>query len=737
MLRKCIRGWFSFDKGSHLRRISHLLRPLFISCLIVALLSTSMLRVIAAPLPGLTPPSGEPVEVEGSSLDPKLKAHLSELAPGELASVIVVMKPGVNPHPDTATAAGVNQPENVIRSLQAEAVTSQVEINQFLQNDHTPENITNIQHFWVINGFSLQATAAMILDLAARPDVAQVFLEETFQAPAVEPQDTGGWDNLGKINAPAMWALGFRGQGIVVANLDTGVDVTQPELSGQWRGGTNSWYDPYGNHLSPAELPVGCASRGHGTATMGVMVGETVGIAPNAQWIAAKIFDDNCSATTTGILLAFEWVLDPDGNPSTPDAPQVVNSSWGGTTPSCGPQDATGKYIFQPALQTLRAAGILPVFSAGNSGASGDGSSSYPGNYPEAFPVGATDNMDVVASYSARGPNYCVNPPATYPEISAPGSAIYTAGLGNTYTTLNGTSLAAPHAAGSLALLLSAFPEGLSMQQQESALVLSAVDLGDPGPDDSYGYGRLDVLAAYQWLLSHPDPIMISSTLSSTMVTENAGSVSLTLTLNQTSFKTVTVSLAASAGTATAGVDYLIPDPITFEPGDTEKTVSIPILIDLLPEPDEAIKIHLILPDIVIAANPQDITVVIQDDDIQIGFESGDVAVSETDGRILLYITRIGGVSYPAAVDYQVTGGTAVSGVDYLLQNGRVTFAAGETQKPISVILFYDKSPGPNKTLTLELGSPDPISVQFASSAMTLTILNADPWMIMLPLVSR
>ena len=737
MLRKCVREWFNFERESHLRRISHQYHLVFIPIFMVMLVSANILPVTGATLPVMMPSAIRLEGEVGYSLDAKLQARLAEHSPGELISVVVVMKSAGNSQRAVTTTQGTSQSEWVIRSLQAEATTTQAEINQFLQSKRASGKIANIQYFWIVNGFSLQATAEIVQDLAARTDVAKVFLEETFQAPAVDPLTTARWDNLGKINAPALWAMGFTGQGIVVASLDTGVDLSQPELSAQWRGGNNSWYDPYGKHLSPADLPAGCASRGHGTATMGVMVGKTVGVAPNAQWIAVKIFDDDCSATTTGILLGFEWLLDPDHDPSTPDAPQVVNSSWGGTTPSCGPQDPTGLYIFQPALLALRGAGILPVFSAGNSGTSGSGSSTYPGNYPEAFPVGATDSLDTVASYSARGPNYCINPPATYPELTAPGSEIYTAGLESTYATLSGTSFAAPHVAGSLALLLSAFPEGLSIQQQESALVLSAVDLGASGADDSYGYGRLDIMAAYQWLLSHPDPIMLSATLSPSTISESAGSMSLTLNLNQTSFKPITVSFAASSGTATEGIDYVLPDPVTFNPGDTRQTVLIHILSDLQPESDENIKIHMVLPDIVIPASPQELTAVIQDDDIQVGFEIPEKVVSETDGRIFIFLTRMGGVSFPAAIEYQITGDTAVSGVDYQLQNGRVSFAPGETQKPISVILFYDETPGPSKTLSLGLGSPEPISVQFAAASMTLTILNVDPWLIMLPFVSR
>jgi subtilisin family serine protease len=654
-----------------------------------------------------------------------------------MISVIVILKDTPASQQAARAAQGATQAERVIRSLQSQAEAAQQGIQQFLQDNRNSGKIVKEQHFWLINGFSLQATAEVIQALAARPDVIRVFTEETFQAPAVNQSVAAGWDNLGKINAPALWAMGYRGQGMVVASMDTGVDYTHPELAAQWRGGTNSWFDPYGNHPNPADLPSTCASRGHGTATMGVMVGKTVGVAPDAQWIAVKVFDDNCSATTTGIILGFQWLLDPDGNPSTPDAPQVVNSSWGGSNPGCGPTDPTGKYVFQPALQNLRAAGILPVFSAGNSGAQGSDTSTYPGNYLEAFPVGATDSLDTVAPFSSRGPNNCIAPPLTYPELSAPGVSIYTTGVGNTYTTLNGTSFAAPHVAGGLALLLSAFPTGLSVQQQENALVSSALDLGPVGPDDSYGYGRLDVLSAYQWVVGHPDPILVTSTLSPAVIGESGGSVSLNLSLNQASTLPIRVNFTASNGTATEGADYQLPGQVIIDSGAMQQTVTIPILDDFLPETDETIKIHLTLSANAILASPQDVSVVIQDDDIQVGFAVTDQVVNETNGLTFINLNRTGGLSYPAAVDYSFTGGTAVSEVDYLGLPGRITFAAGETLTHISVILLDDKQPGPNKTLTVSLSSPDPVSIHLASSGTTVTILDTGPWLILLPFVTR
>src|SRR6185312_16740699 len=151
-------------------------------------------------------------------------------------------------------------------------------------------------------------------------------------------------------------------------------------------------------------------------------------------------------------------------------------------------------------LASLRAAGILPVFAAGNFGPV-PGSSVSPANNPEAFAVGATDDADVLYPYSSLGPSPCGQP--VYPQLVAPGVGIHTTDLYGFYADPTGTSVAAPHVAGALALLLQAFP-GMPTDRQAAALESSAVDLGPAGADNSYGRGRLDVLAAYQWLGTTP-----------------------------------------------------------------------------------------------------------------------------------------------------------------------------------------------------------------------------------------
>jgi subtilisin family serine protease len=189
--------------------------------------------------------------------------------------------------------------------------------------------------------------------------------------------------------------------------------------------------------------------------------------------------------------LAYQWLLDPDSNPRTPDAPQVVNSSWSFQNTACDLR-------FQPDLRALRAAGITPIFAAGNFGPEATSAPS-PANYPEALAVGAVDAHGLVVDYSSRGPSPCEDGARLFPALSAPGLAIRTTAPGGGYTEASGTSLAAPQVAGGLALLLSAYPH-LPLGWQEGALLFSARDLGAPGPDYTYGMGLLDLPAALAWL---------------------------------------------------------------------------------------------------------------------------------------------------------------------------------------------------------------------------------------------
>ena len=381
--------------------------------------------------------------------------------------------------------------------------------------------VSDIEPLWIVNAIAVTATPAVISELAAHQDVREIRPDLVVPAPQAAATATSApaETNVALVNAPALWDLGYRGQGIVVANMDTGVDVTHPDLASRWRGGTNSWYDPNGQHpATPTDV------SGHGTWTMGVMVGgdaggSSVGVAPDATWIAVKIFNDHGTATSTGIHQGFQWLLDPDGNPATADAPDVVNDSW--TMSALRLPARLPARPAQPAGRghpsRLRCRKLRPAV----------GELQQPGEQPGSLRRRRTDDADVLYPYSSRGPSPCGQP--VYPQLVAPGVGIHTTDLYGLYADRTGTSVAAPHVAGALALLLQAFP-GMSADRQAAALENSAVDLGPAGADNSYGRGRLDALAAYQWLGTTPDfTLSVSPSSASTAA---GGAVSYTVSVS-------------------------------------------------------------------------------------------------------------------------------------------------------------------------------------------------------------
>lgn len=317
-----------------------------------------------------------------------------------------------------------------------------------------------------------------------------------YQIPVPKPSVTtqaSQW-NISMIKADTAWSeLGIRGANTVVANIDTGVrwDHNAVKLAYRgWNSGAVShdynWFDPTGTYPSaPGD------NNNHGTHTMGTMVGGNdpnyvIGVAPDAKWVAAKgCVSGWCMGSD--LLSAAQWMLAPtklDGSsPDPAQAPDVVNNSWGGG--SCDTW-------FAGAINSWRNAGIVPVFSQGNSGPN-PGSANSPGDNPQAIGVGATDSNDVIASFSSRGPSCAAFGSETKPEVSAPGVSVLSSIASSTtsYAYYSGTSMAAPHVAGTVALMRSANPS-LSVDEAETILKVTSADKGAAGPDNDYGAGRIN-----------------------------------------------------------------------------------------------------------------------------------------------------------------------------------------------------------------------------------------------------
>jgi bacillopeptidase F len=441
-----------------------------------------------------------------------LQDALARAGSGEKISVIIRMKDPVAIQPLATTShqkgsLRMRARANLIHVLKSRAEQSRRPLQKLLDG----HGITPTRELWLISGMALQATPAQIEEISKLPEVASVVLDQIIEIPKVSPLQVSGpaEPNIDQVHAPDLWTLGYAGQNVTVAVMDSGVDIAHPDLGPRWRGDANSWFDPNDEHpLVPTDL------EGHGTQVTGLVLGGNnsghyIGVAPEAQWIGVKIFADNGFASLSTIHAGFQWLLDPDGNPDTDDAPDIVNNSWGFEALANICDDLSKE--FQPDVQALKAAGIAVVFAAGNTAVPTPSSSIPPANYPESFAVGSVGTLGSateISEFSARGPSACDN--TIYPEVVAPGFFIRTTDLTaggtipNSYTEVAGTSFSTPHASGVMALLLSAFPS-LSVIELETALKQSGTDLGAAGADNDYGYGLINALAAFNYLAGQQD----------------------------------------------------------------------------------------------------------------------------------------------------------------------------------------------------------------------------------------
>jgi serine protease AprX len=410
--------------------------------------------------------------------------------------------------------------------------------------------LKDAEYFWLTNaifvptapsaeGLSRLANDARVQAIAANPTA-------HFDAPLLEfsasKTVTAATPGQTLIGSPQLWALGIRGQGVVVAGEDTGYAWTHPALKSSYRGWDGSaanhnynWYDGVIASVSASGGSCGlnvqqpCDDGSHGTHTMGTMIGddgaaEQIGAAPGARWIGCRNMDVGDGRPVT-YLRCMQWMLAPTdlagNNPNPALAPDVVNNSWG-----CPPSElctAPEFGLLEGAVNALRSAGILFVAAAGNSGSACSTVADPPSFFAGTFTVGNVTLSNVMSGSSSRGPVTADGSNRSKPDVSAPGTSIRSSVPASGYGNLSGTSMASPHTAGAAALLIGAFPNlrrnpaAVEQLLRDSAVPVNALTQSCGGiaaniyPNNVAGFGRIDVYAAYQLALVRFGGLIFSS----------------------------------------------------------------------------------------------------------------------------------------------------------------------------------------------------------------------------------
>lgn len=405
------------------------------------------------------------------------------------------------------------------------------------------------RHF-IVNAISAYGDLYLVEELAQREDVMYIAADNSFKIDIYDSFDSYTMSEssptwgISMIKADQVWQMGYTGGGAVVGGQDTGYEWQHPAIVSRYRGYNEgeipvhdyNWHDAIheldlnnkdsipdpNNNPCGLSSPEPCDDHNHGTHTMGTMVGGTdsllIGVAPGAQWIGCRNMERGWGTPST-YLECFEWFLAPtDLNGENPDpgkAPDVINNSWG--CPPIEGCDPTNWMFMETAINNLKASGVFVVVSAGNSGIRNCGSiHTAPAFFERSFSIGATrlftDTLtntvtDIIAGFSSRGPVTIDGSNRLKPDITAPGHGILSSIRRGRYGFSSGTSMAGPHVAGVVALMLSANPE---LRGNTALIEEILITTADPRPDidtcrnisdlivpnSVYGYGRLNALAA-------------------------------------------------------------------------------------------------------------------------------------------------------------------------------------------------------------------------------------------------
>lgn len=476
-------------------------------------------------------------------IDSQLESRMQSASSDELIQVVIrpvgtLNGSALKKQVTTQYATRAEQHTAAVQALQTTANVTQPAILNAMSSPNFDGRIFDAKGFWIDNIITASMTPSAIAELSQRADISEVLEMPKVELVAPIAADATGVtdqqaapNHIKAIFADSVWAMGYTGTGRLIASIDTGVEGVHIMLSPSWRGNhgyssAESWFDPvYGDAVPRIYTGTGTT---HGTQVMGLMVssfpdGDTLGVCPDCHWISAAAIDIPCptnpQAPCGNLFEALQWVADPDGNPlTTDDVPDAVANPWGAVTKSpadgCTPTGIGCSNIFWNAIDNIEAAGAVMIFAAGNEGQCGAASIRNPANRItselNAFCVGMVDaRTDIinppVDALSSFGPSDC-NGSTIKPELVAPGVNLMTTNPpGQLTLQAYGTSFSTPLVAAAIALLREYNPNATA-DQIKQALLTGARDLGPAGPDNQYGHGILNVVAALRALPANTQP---------------------------------------------------------------------------------------------------------------------------------------------------------------------------------------------------------------------------------------
>lgn len=502
-----------------------------------------LLTILVAPVGAGSPRIGFSTNTSKVS-----NAVLQDLANGEETSFIILLEEQAD-----LSAAYTMEDEDARGWYVYNTLTELADETQAPIIDQLEADGVSYTSFWAANMIVAEGDRSLIEALAARPDVKLIESDEPSDwiDDVVAPESTDDENavtaitpGVNNVNAPGLWNLGYTGQGIVVANQDTGMRWTHNAIRTQYRGwisGTTAdhnynWHDSIHAKITGADggtptsgtnscgynILAPCDDQGHGTHTTGTIVGDggpgtatspnQIGVAPTSKWIGCRNMDIGNGRPST-YSECFQFFIAPTDlnglNPDPTKRPHVMNNSWG-----CPPSELCAANTLKTIVENTQAAGIFVVVSAGNDGSACNTVQDPPAIYNASFSVGAiSGSTNALQSFSSRGPVAVDGSGRMKPDLVAPGASVRSSLRTNdtAYGNMSGTSMAGPHVVGSVALLWSARPNLVrDIPRTEYLLTRSANRTGitvannssgcggiTPTPNNHFGWGRIDTLAAY------------------------------------------------------------------------------------------------------------------------------------------------------------------------------------------------------------------------------------------------